>query len=147
MAGVGDILTKVTDMLQKTFDIEVIDKDIEEDILRPAFVIDADEITKDKFGLMDHISFRLHVYYFAPSIHSGFADLYGILDNLMDLFAGRIKINDTFNFTIEEQQATIYRADMAVEFVGLVDIVNPYIEDAEGVDMLDLDVKLNKEGE
>ena len=147
MADVGEILTKVTDMLQKTFDIEVIDKDIEEDILRPAFVIDADEITKDKFGLMDHISFRLHVYYFAPSIHSGFADLYGILDNLMDLFAGRIKINDTFNFTIEEQQATIYRADMAVEFVGLVDIVNPYIEDAEGVDMLDLDVKLNKEGE
>lgn len=147
MADVGDILTKVTDMLQKTFDIEVIDKDIEEDILRPAFVIDADEITKDKFGLMDHISFRLHVYYFAPSIHSGFADLYGILDNLMDLFAERIKINDTFNFTIEEQQATIYRADMAVEFVGLVDIVNPYIEDAEGVDMLDLDVKLNKEGE
>ncbi len=147
MADVGDILTKVTDMLQKTFDIEVIDKDIEEDIPRPAFVIDADEITKDKFGLMDHISFRLHVYYFAPSIHSGFADLYGVLDDLMALFAGRIKINDTFNFTIEEQQATIYRADMAVEFVGLVDIVNPYIEDAEGVDMLDLDVELNKEGE
>ena len=147
MADVGNILTKVTDMLQGTFDIEVIDKDIEEDIPRPAFVIDTDEITKDKLGLMDHISFRLHVYYFAPSVYGGFADLYGVLDRLMDLFSGRIKINDTFNFTIEEQQATIYRADMAVEFAGLIDIVNPYIEDTEGVNMLDLDVEVNKEGE
>lgn len=147
MAGVGDILTKVTDMLQDTFNIEVIDKDIEEDIPRPAFIIDADEITNDKLGLMDHISFRLHIYYFAPSMYEGFADLYGTLDRLMDLFSGRIKINDTFNFTIEEQQATIYRADMAVEVSGLIDIVNPYIEDSEGVDMLDLDVEVNKEGE
>ena len=76
MADVGDILTKVTDMLKDTFGIEVIDKDIEEDIQRPAFIIDTDEITKDKFGLMDHISFRLHIYYFAPSMYEGFADLY-----------------------------------------------------------------------
>lgn len=147
MAGVGDILTKVTDMLQDTFNIEVIDKDIEEDIPRPAFIIDADEITNDKFGLMDHISFRLHIYYFAPSMYEGYTDLYGVLDRLMDLFSGRIKINNTFNFTIEEQQATIYRADMAVEVSVLIDIVNPYIEDSEGVDMLDLDVEVNKEGE
>ena len=65
----------------------------------------------------------------------------------MTLFDGRIKINDTFNFTLEEQQGTIYRADMAVEVSGLIDIVNPYTEDDEGVDMLDLDVEVNKEGE
>ena len=70
MAQIGDILTKVTEVLESKFEIPVIDKDIEEDIKRPAFVIDADEITKDKFGLMDHISFRLHVYYFAPSIYT-----------------------------------------------------------------------------
>lgn len=147
MANVGDILKKVTNMLENTFDIEVIDKDIEEDIPRPAFVIDTDEITKDKFGLMDHISFRLHVYYFAPSIYNDYAKLYGVLDNLMTLFDGRIKINDTFNFTLEEQQGTIYRADMVAELSGLIDIVNPYVENEEGDEMLDLDVDINKEGE
>ena len=146
MAQIGDILTKVTEVLESKFEIPVIDKDIEEDIKRPAFVIDADEITKDKFGLMDHISFRLHVYYFAPSIYNGYAELYGVLDNLADAFDGRIYINDTFNFTLEEQQGTIYRADMAVELSGMIDIVNPYVGE-EGADMLELDVEIDKEGE
>ena len=83
---------------------------------------------------MDHISFRLHVYYFAPSIYNGYAELYGVLDRIMEAFYGRIKINDTFNFTLEEQQGTIYRADMAVEMSGTIDIVNPYIEE-NGTDM------------
>ena len=146
MAQIGDILTKVTEVLESKFEIPVIDKDIEEDIKRPAFVIDADEITKDKFGLMDHISFRLHVYYFAPSIYNGYAELYGVLDNLTDAFDGRIYINDTFNFTLEEQQGTIYRADMAVELSGMIDIVNPYVGE-EGADMLELDVEIDKEDE
>ena len=146
MAQIGDILTKVTEVLESKFEIPVIDKDIEEDIKRPAFVIDADEITKDKIGLMDHISFRLHVYYFAPSIYNGYAELYGVLDNLADAFDGRIYINDTFNFTLEEQQGTIYRADMAVELSGMIDIVNPYVGE-EGADMLELDVEIDKEGE
>lgn len=146
MAQIGDILTKVTEVLESKFEIPVIDKDIEEDIKRPAFVIDADEITKDKFGLMDHISFRLHVYYFAPSIYNGYAELYGVLDNLTDAFDGRIYINDAFNFTLEEQQGTIYRADMAVELSGLIDIVNPYVGE-EGADMLELDVEIDKEDE
>lgn len=51
MAEVADILTNVTKRLEETFGIPVIDKDIEEDIPRPAFVIDADEIKKDMFGL------------------------------------------------------------------------------------------------
>ena len=146
MAQIGDILTKVTEVLESKFEIPVIDKDIEEDIKRPAFVIDADEITKDKIGLMDHISFRLHVYYFAPSIYNGYAELYGVLDNLADAFDGRIYINDTFNFTLEEQQGTISRADMAVELSGMIDIVNPYVGE-EGADMLELDVEIDKEGE
>lgn len=146
MAQIGDILTKVTEVLESKFEIPVIDKDIEEDIKRPAFVIDADEITKDKIGLMDHISFRLHVYYFAPSIYNGYAELYGVLDNLADAFDGRIYINDTFNFTLEEQQGTIYRADMAVELSGMIDIVNPYVGE-EGADMLELDVEIDKEDE
>ena len=146
MAQIGDILTKVTEVLESKFEIPVIDKDIEEDIKRPAFVIDADEITKDKIGLMDHISFRLHVYYFAPSIYNGYAELYGVLDNLADAFDGRIYINDTFNFTLEEQQGTIYRADMAVELSGMIDIVNPYVGE-EGADMLELDVEIEKEDE
>ena len=146
MAQIGDILTKVTEVLESKFEIPVIDKDIEEDIKRPAFVIDADEITKDKIGLMDHISFRLHIYYFAPSIYNGYAELYGVLDNLADAFDGRIYINDTFNFTLEEQQGTIYRADMAVELSGMIDIVNPYVGE-EGADMLELDVEIDKEDE
>lgn len=146
MAGIADILKKVNEILESTFDIPVVDKDIEEDIKRPAFVIDTDEIEIDKYGLMDHISFRLHVYYFAPSIYNGYAELYGVLDRIMEAFYGRIKINDTFNFTLEEQQGTIYRADMAVEMSGTIDIVNPYIEE-NGTDMFELDVDLKKEVE
>lgn len=87
----ADILTNVTKRLEETFGIPVIDKDIEEDIPRPAFVIDADEIKKDMFGLMEHIEFKLRIIYFAPSIYSGYAELYGVLDNLAAAFEGRIK--------------------------------------------------------
>lgn len=146
MAGIADILKKTNEILESIFDIPVIDKDIEEDIKRPAFVVDTDEIEIDKYGLMDHISFRLNIYYFAPSIYSGYAELYSVLDRLMRAFYGRIKINDTFNFTLEEQRGTIYRADMAVEMSGKIDIVNPYIEE-NGTDMLELDVDLKKEVE
>ena len=145
MAEVADILTNVTKRLEETFGIPVIDKDIEEDIPRPAFVIDADEIKRDMFGLMEHIEFKLRIIYFAPSIYNGYAELYGVLDNLAAAFEGRIKINETFNYTLEEQEGTIYKADMAVELSGKIDIVNPYLENEEDQkDMLELDVQVKE---
>ena len=63
MAGIADILKKVNEILESTFDIPVVDKDIEEDIKRPAFVIDTDEIEIDKYGLMDHIFLQLYLLF------------------------------------------------------------------------------------
>ncbi len=147
MADIVDILAKTKEVLENAFNIQVIDKDIKEDIERPAFIINTDEITKNKFGLMDHISFRMHIYYFSAEMNNRSAELHEMLNNIENLFAGRIKINDTFNFTLEEQKGKINMADMTAELYGLIDIVDPYLEDAEGVDMQELDVNLNKEGE
>ena len=94
---------------------------------------------------MEHIEFKLRIIYFAPSIYNGYAELYGVLDNLAAAFEGRIKINETFNYTLEEQEGTIYKADMAVELSGKIDIVNPYVENEEDKkDMLELDVQVKE---
>lgn len=49
---------------------------------------------------------------------------------------------------MEEQEGTIYKADMAVELSGKIDIVNPYVENEEDKkDMLELYVQVKEKKE
>lgn len=87
MADIGTAVAGFTAILEAEFDIPVIDKDIEEDFPRPAFIIQTENITHDRIGLYPHDNFDLEIYYFSPSRYSGYADLYGIMQKIQELLS------------------------------------------------------------
>ena len=145
MAEIKDVLKGVTEILEQSFGLKVIDKDIDENMPRPCFILDTENIEREYFGLMEHISFYLHIYYMAPERYTGYSKLYEAADSIKSLFKGRIFLTNDFCITIEEQKIEISRADMGLDFYGLVDIVNPYEEEEGLTEMLELDVDISKE--
>ncbi len=78
MAEIKDVLKGVTEILEQSFGLKVIDKDIDENMPRPCFILDTENIEREYFGLMEHISFYLHIYYMAPERYTGYSKLYDV---------------------------------------------------------------------
>lgn len=152
MAGAGDVIRAVTKLLEDTFQLTVVDKDVDENVPRPCFIIDVDNMKKDYLGLLEHISFNIHIYYIAPELYAGYANLFDVAVSIQNALRHPIFLDDTFCITIEEQSIDISRVDMGIEIVGLVELVNPYDDSIESnnnnnnEDMFEIDVRIEKEG-
>lgn len=149
MADIGTAVAGFTAILESEFDIPVIDKDIEEEFPRPAFIIQTENITHDRIGLYPHDNFDLEIYYFSPNRYSGYADLYGIMQKIQDLLgADRIIFPDGYMIPTETQDYELDRKDMTLKVTVNVDMVHPYTE-PEGELMEVLNDRINgyeKEG-
>ncbi len=130
MADIGTAVAGFTAILEAEFDIPVIDKDIEEDFPRPAFI-------------------DLEIYYFSPSRYSGYADLYGIMQKIQELLSvDRVTFPDGYMIPTEEQDYELDRKDMTLKVTVNVDMVHPYVEpEGELMEVLNNRIKgYEKEG-
>lgn len=129
MADIGTAVAGFTAILESEFDIPVIDKDIEEDFPRPAFIIQTENITHDRIGLYPHDNFDLEIYYFSQNRYSGYADMYNIMKKIQELLSvDRVTFPDGYMIPTEEQDYELDRKDMTLKVTVNVDMVHPYTE-------------------
>lgn len=129
MADIGTAVEGFTKILENTFGIPVIDKDIEEDFQRPAFIIQTENITHDRIGMYPHDNFDMEIYYFSPDRYSGYADLYGVMKKLQEILSvDRVIFQDGYMIPTETQDYELDRKDMTLKVSVNVDMVHPYTE-------------------
>ena len=129
MADIGTAVEGFTKILESTFGIPVIDKDIEEDFQRPAFIIQTENITHDRIGMYPHDNFDMEIYYFSPDRYSGYADLYGVMKKLQEILSvDRVIFQDGYMIPTETQDYELDRKDMTLKVSVNVDMVHPYTE-------------------
>ena len=129
MADIGTAVEGFTKILESTFGIPVIDKDIEEDFQRPAFIIQTENITHDRIGMYPHDNFDMEIYYFSPDRYSGYADLYGVMKKLQEILSvDRVIFKDGYMIPTETQDYELDRKDMTLKVSVNVDMVHPYTE-------------------
>ena len=83
--------------------------DIEEGITRPSFFVELDNISTDDFmreAMDSEVTCR--IYYFSTTIDNNRVELYGVMDNLNELFQGSLlKVNSELNIEIEELELSV----------------------------------------
>ena len=132
MANIGTAVAGFVALLEKEFSIDVIDKDIQEDIPRPSFVLQVENITRDKIGALPHDNFDLEIWYFAPKREQGYAGLYGIMQRMQELFGGDyVSFADGYKIPVEVMEYDLDRKDMTLLTTLNIDMVYDYIEQGE----------------
>ena len=122
-----------TELLEKDFSIPVIGKDIQENFPRPAFVLQTENIEKDKIGLLDHVNFDLEIYYYGKSRNSGYAELYTIMQKMKNLLShDRVTFSNGYIMPIEEIEFLLNRKDMVLLTTLNLDMVDEYTEPEYG---------------
>lgn len=132
MADISTAIAGFTEFLEKEFRCSVIDKDIQEDIPRPALVLQTTNITHDKIGALPHDNFDLEIYYFAPKKENGYAELYGVMKKMQDIFSeDYIAFADGYKIPVEATDYELNRRDMVLLTTLNIDMVHSYVEAGE----------------